>query len=447
MGFNRFVLNIIIRSILLALNALAFSLISINYQWFFTFAFICIVFFIQVFLLIRYLTKINRDLAHFLVHIKEQDTTLAFSKHTIDKVFSGLSKEFEKIKDEIKKINADKIKKQNLLNQLLNQVGTGIWVVDNFNKTKLYNKALLNLFDFSDSDINLLNEKILSFTQGFDKLKAGDQSIETIKVNNITRRVLIALSEIREEDELFRIYSFHDIDREMTTYELQSWNGLIKVLSHEIMNTVTPISTVADTIKDCLTIESRNKNASELNDKDISDAIKGTMLIDNRIKNLSNIITQFRQFSELSNPILEETSVKDLLLNTVEIYKLHHPDIKFTIEINPDDLILTIDKQLIELCINNIIKNAIEASIDSKQAELLIRANKLNKEAQIEFYDNGKGIDASTLKKVFLPFFTTKENGSGIGLSLTRQIMFSHGGNIEINSEPGKTSVKLVFSC
>lgn len=447
MGFNRFVLNIIIRSILLALNALAFSFISINYQWFFTFAFICIVFFIQVFLLIRYLTKINRDLAHFLVHIKEQDTTLAFSKHTIDKVFSGLSKEFEKIKDEIKKINADKIKKQNLLNQLLNQVGTGIWVVDNFNKTKLYNKALLNLFDFSDSDINLLNEKILSFTQGFDKLKAGDQSIETIKVNNITRRVLIALSEIREEDELFRIYSFHDIDREMTTYELQSWNGLIKVLSHEIMNTVTPISTVADTIKDCLTIESRNKNASELNDKDISDAIKGTMLIDNRIKNLSNIITQFRQFSELSNPILEETSVKDLLLNTVEIYKLHHPDIKFTIEINPDDLILTIDKQLIELCINNIIKNAIEASIDSKQAELLIRANKLNKEAQIEFYDNGKGIDASTLKKVFLPFFTTKENGSGIGLSLTRQIMFSHGGNIEINSEPGKTSVKLVFSC
>lgn len=446
MGFNKFILNIIVRSILIALNALAIAFTYNLPEWIFTFLFVCVLFILQIYLIIKYLSKINKDLANFLIHIKEQNSTLKFPEHFISKTFGNLTSELEKINVEIREINKDKIKKQNLLNQLLNQVGTGILVIDSSNKTKLYNKALIQLFDLSDFDKNQLNEKILSFTQDFEKLQAGNQSIETIQINNITRRILIALSEIREDNEIFKIYSFHDIDREMTNYELQSWNGLIKVLSHEIMNTLTPISTVVDTIKDCLTTENRTKSLTELNEKDISDSLKGSELIDNRIKGLSNIITQFRQFSELTSPILEEIRINDLLKNTIDIYKLNYPNVRFIIEINPLDLSINIDKQLIELCINNIIKNAIEASFETKQAKVLIKAFNANTHTQIEFYNNGKGIDASTLKKVFLPFFTTKENGSGIGLSLARQIMFSHDGDIEISSNKNETCVRLTFS-
>lgn len=443
MGFNKFVFNIVIRSILLAINALAISFISLNYQWFFTFTFICIVFVIQVVLLIRYVTKVNRDLAHFLVHVKEQDTTLAFSKHTVDKVFSGLSKEFNKINHEIKKINADKIKKQNLLNQLINQVGTSIIILDEENNITLHNKAIFRLLGASESE---LTDKLFSTFKNLNSLAVGDQIIETIQINNLTRRILITRTEIREENEVSRVYTFHDIDREMTDYELQSWNGLIKVLSHEILNTITPISTVVDTMKDCLTIDERTKDINELVKKDIDDANKGIKLIENRINGLNDFTSKFRQFSEVSTPNLSQTNIHDLLSDIVELYKSSYPEIDFKLEIKPKTLKLNIDKQLIELSINNIIKNAIEACLQIEQAVISIKAFKSNTKVLIEISDNGTGIEPNIVKKVFLPFYTTKENGSGIGLSLARQIMFSHGGNIEFSSNTKGTCIKLSFN-
>jgi nitrogen fixation/metabolism regulation signal transduction histidine kinase len=443
MGFNRFVFNIILRSLGIAVNALAISFISLNYQWFFTFAFFCIIFVFQIFLLIRYVTKINRDLAQFLVHIKEQDTTLAFSKHTIDKVFSGLSKEFNKINNEIKKINADKIKKQNLLNQLINQVGTSIIILDNENNIKLHNNAVLNLLGASESE---LTNKLFSTFKNLKSIAVGDQIIETIQINNLTRRILISRTEIREEKEASHVYTFHDIDREMTDYELQSWNGLIKVLSHEILNTITPISTVVDTMKDCLAIDERTKDIEELVKKDIDDANKGIKLIKNRINGLNDFTSKFRQFSEVSTPNLSQTNIHDLLSDIVELYKSSHSEIEFELEIKSENLVLNIDKQLIELSINNIIKNAIEACLGKEQAVISIKAIKSNNKVLIEISDNGIGIEPNISRKVFLPFYTTKENGSGIGLSLARQIMFSHGGNIEFSSNTNGTTVQLSFN-
>jgi len=443
MGFNRFTLNIILRSLGIALNALAISFISLNYQWFFTFVFFCVIFVFQIILLIRYVTKINRDLAQFLVHIKEQDTTLAFSKHTVDKVFSGLSKEFNKINNEIKKIKADKIKKQNLLNQLINQVGTSIIILDNENNVKLHNKAILSLLGTSESE---LTDKLFSTFKNLKSLAVGNQIIETIQINNLTRRILITRIEIREENEVSHVYTFHDIDREMTDYELQSWNGLIKVLSHEILNTITPIFTVVDTIKDCLTIDKRTKDIKELVKKDIDDANKGIKLIENRINGLNDFTSKFRMFSEVSTPKLSHTNVHDLLSDIVDLYKSSYPEIEFVLEIKPQNLLLNIDKQLIELSINNIIKNAIEACLQIEQAVISISAFKSDNKILIEICDNGTGISSSIAKKVFLPFYTTKENGSGIGLSLARQIMFLHGGNIEFSSNTTGTCVKLRFN-
>lgn len=437
MGFNRYILNIIIRSVLLAGTALLIVLFAVKLSWIFTFIFFCLLFVLQVVFLIRYVGKVNRDLANFLIHIKEQNTSLNLSDNNIDKLFGGLTRELEKINEEFKKVENEKIKKQNLLNLLLERVGTGILVINSYKEIKLYNKAILNLLGIETDFKSELKTKITDLLKECPELIVGEQQIVHIHVNNITRRILISLSEIKEDQEIFSVYSFHDIDREITDHELQSWNGLIKVLSHEIMNTITPMSTAVDTLNDCMTINGKEKTVNQLDEKDIKDTIKGINILNNRINGLQNFIKKFRQFMDIPVPELKEISVRDLIGPISETYKKE--DISFDIKLIPETISIFADKDLIELVFINLFKNAVEANA----SEIKITAYNQTHQTIIEIQDNGTGIETNLLKKVFLPFYTTKQNGSGIGLSLTRQIIYAHGGKIEIESTQIGTLIKF----
>ncbi|OFX20121.1 MAG: hypothetical protein A2041_02430 [Bacteroidetes bacterium GWA2_31_9b] len=445
MGFNRFILNIIVRCLLIALNAIMAALLFANPEWVFTFMFLCGFFVLQVYLLIRYSSKINRDLANFLIHIKEQDTTMKFTSDSLDKTFKGLSREFQKINNEFQKVKSEQIQKQHLLNLLLDRVGTGILIVNNRSKIEILNKAVYKIFD-----IELENKNIWHFIESYvpeiKNLKAGEQKIETIHLNNISRKILISLSEIRENNEILKVFSFHDIDREITDYELQSWNGLIKVLSHEIMNTLTPISTVVETIKDCIILNGIEKEINQLNKKDISDTVRGVQLLENRLISLKNFIVRFRMFSDIPTPEFKELDLNHFLKSSIDLYKNNYPSIQFIFESGKEKLNISVDLDLLGLVLNNLVKNAVEAMIYIKNPKITLKTGKIKDKICIDIIDNGQGIESSIIKKVFLPFFTTKKEGSGIGLSLSRQIMFMHNGNIELISNSSGTMVRLVFT-
>ena len=440
MSFNRYVLNIIVRSVFLAITALLMAFFAVKSDWLFTFIFLGILFILQIILLIRYASKVNRYLSNFLIHLKEQNTSLNLSDKNIDHLFGDLTKELNNINEEFKRIESEKLKKQNLLNILLDRIGTGILVITADNKIKICNNALKNLLDLDKhTEPNKLSNKVFGLLSESTELQAGEQQIINIHINNITRRILIALSEIKEDNDKLKIYSFHDIDREMTDYELQSWNGLIKVLSHEIMNTLTPMSTTTDTLKDCLTIDGNEKKLNELETKDIQDAVKGITLLENRIAGLQNFIKKFRQFLDIPVPELKETDLYKIIETTIATYKIQDIKIEIQSEINP--IFVLGDKDLIELVFINLIKNTTEAQAN----QLNIDIKELNENIVVELQDDGSGINDSIVKKVFLPFYTTKEGGSGIGLSLSRQIMFAHGGNIEIVNSVKGTTVRLFF--
>ena len=226
----------------------------------------------------------------------------------------------------------------------------------------------------------------------------------------------------------------------MTDYELQSWNGLIKVLSHEIMNTLTPISTTVDTLKDCLTIEGINKNENQIKENDIQDAVKGINLLENRVSGLQEFIKRFRQFLDIPVPELKTINIYELLNDISGSYQ---KKLGFDIKNIEKTLSIPADKSLIELVLINIIKNSIEANA----TYIIFNSRIENKQLVLDIKDNGEGFTPSTIKKAFLPFYSTKEGGSGIGLSLARQIMFAHDGNIKIESlnEGTGTIVKLTF--
>ncbi len=438
MGFNKYLLNIIVRSILIAITALLMMLFAVKLKWFFTFIFLCLLFIFQIFLLIRYVSKINRDLANFLIHLKEQNTSLNLSGNHIDSIFGNLSSELNRINEEFKKIENEKIRKQNFLDILLNRVGTGILVISELNKVILHNNALENILGIEDNSSENLKIQLKKVLNDYSKLNPGEQNITNIRINNITRRVLITLSEIRENNSVHKIYTFHDIDREMTDYELQSWNGLIKVLSHEIMNTLTPISTTVDTLKDCLTVKGANKTLDQIEEHDVRDAVKGVTLMENRVTGLQDFIKRFRRFLDIPVPELNHFDLIECVKNISDSYKD-----KVNIQFDHVDKFQTLfaDKSLIDLVLINIFKNSIEAGADNIELNLYKAGNNLI----LKIKDNGKGIPPSTLQKAFLPFYTTKNGGSGIGLSLSRQIMYAHKGNIELYSDDTGTFVKLIF--
>jgi len=438
MIFNKFILNIIIRSILIAATALIMMFFATKTEWVFTFSFTGLLFVLQIFLLIRYVSKINRDAANFLIHLREQNTSLNISEKYLDPIFGNLSKEMHLMNEEFKKIENEKIRKQNFINILLDRVGTGILVIDSNNDIKLFNKAMLKIIDVDNETLKEISSKSLRLIEDCKNLKIGEQSINNIQVNNLTRRILTTFTEIKEDDQKLRIYTFHDIDREMTDYELQSWNGIIKVLSHEILNTLTPMSTSIDTLKDCLLSDDKVKENSQLSSKDIHDSAKGIHLLENRINSLQEFIVRFRKFLDIPIPELKPLNLIDVIAELTISYK---DKINIVISDMDRDLIVLADQSLIEMVLINLIKNSLEANA----TKINIGLKKLNKEAILVFKDDGSGMSSSVLKKAFLPFYTTKESGSGIGLSFSKQIMHAHKGSIEISSNENGTEISLFF--
>jgi len=444
MGFNRFTLNIIVRSLLITGNAILIAILLQNQNWIFTFIFFCFVLILQVYLFIRYTGRVNRDLANFLIHLREQDTTMEFTSNSLDKTFKGLSGEFKRINKEFQKVKSAQIQKQHLLNLLLDRVGTGILIVNKNSEIELLNKAVVNIFDIEPENTNIW-QIIESYITEINNLKAGDQKIETIHVNNFNRKILISLSEVHENNEILKIFSFHDIDREMTDYELQSWNGLIKVVSHEIMNTITPMLTVVDTIKDCHTINRLEKETHQLTKKDINDTLRSIELLENRLNSLKNFISRFRLFSDIPSPEFKDFELNSFLKSYIDLYKSNHPAVQFNFKTETDKLIITADSNLLGLVLNNLIKNAAESLTNNSNPKIELKTGIKKENVFIDIIDNGHGIDPGLIRKVFMPFFTTKKEGSGVGLSLSLQIMYLHQGNIELKSDKTGTSVRLIF--
>jgi len=392
MGFNRFTLNIIVRSLLITGNAILIAILLQNQNWIFTFIFFCFVLILQVYLFIRYTGRVNRDLASFLIHLREQDTTMEFTSNSLDKTFKGLSGEFKRINKEFQKVKSAQIQKQHLLNLLLDRVGTGILIVNKNSEIELLNKAVVNIFDIEPENTNIW-QIIESYITEINNLKAGDQKIETIHVNNFNRKILISLSEVHENNEILKIFSFHDIDREMTDYELQSWNGLIKVVSHEIMNTITPMLTVVDTIKDCHTINRLEKETHQLTKKDINDTLRSIELLENRLNSLKNFISRFRLFSDIPSPEFKDFELNSYLKYCIELYKRNNPSIQFNFKTEADKIALNADSDLLELVLNNLIKNAAESLTNSSNPKIEFKTGKNKENIFIEISDNGTGIE------------------------------------------------------
>jgi len=404
---------------------------------------------IEVVYLIWFINRINRDLAKFFEAFRFQDTTLTFDQKKENKAFWPIYQGFSRILQEFRRLRAEQEKDRFFYLNALNHIGIGLIVLDEQMNVRFSNNAIRKLMGVSEVvRLDLFNKLKPGFTESLLKLTPNRKELVRVVANEEVTQLSLRCTEFRIEGELYRIISFQDIRYEIEQREVEAWQKLIRILTHEIMNSVSPITLTSSGIINMLETEGKPKDASEVDNSVIDNALLGLQAIRKRSKGLAGFVENYRTITKLPQPSFGVFNVNDLIdqLEVLFSDELAANQIKFTKQIVPPDLQLNADEKLLEQVMINLFKNAVQALSDKVDKQIKVTASRMNDYTTISVTDNGKGIPPEIIETIFVPFFTTKINGSGIGLTLSREIMKLHGGYIKVYSDPVKGTIfSLVF--
>ncbi|MEQ8361002.1 MAG: ATP-binding protein [Cytophagales bacterium] len=443
MGFKNFRLNVIIRVLVLAASIAGLIFLILDTQYYATMVGLGIFIIIWLGAIINYVEKTNRDIAQFLNSIKFDDFSYTFTEKNIGGSFDRLNKEFNSVISKFREIRAEKEAQFHYLKTVVQHVGIGLISFRANGEIQLINSAakkLLNVIPLrSIEDLSKFNEEL---ARRVEILGNGEKDLIKIQNRNTELQLSIAATVFKLRKEEFKLVSIQNIQTELEEKEMEAWQNLIRVLTHEIMNSVTPISSLASTVDDAIVGHiTDNPKPLEVNKEDLEDMHMAIQTIKRRSESLIKFVSDFRNMTRIPFPSKTLFHVKDLMEHIHHLMKpdIQKADVNFEMEIEPDNMSLNADRDQIEQVIINLLKNAIQAFGEQKEKNLYLRAwmDALSK-IHITVEDNGPGIEKETLERIFIPFFTTKKSGSGIGLSLSKQIMRQHKGSINVDSIKGE---------
>jgi nitrogen fixation/metabolism regulation signal transduction histidine kinase len=387
----------------------------------------------------------NQKFIDFLKNVKYDDNLLQLD----DKKGSNSNKQLQVVLNELADIvnNARLQEKSSktYFNDILKFIDVGIISYNDNGDIEVFNDKVRQLLKIDSCNrIQFLEEKFEQLVQVIHDLKPGRSSLTQLEIENQKLELSIGKVKFKKNDQIFYIITLKDIQNELQQEEIETWQKLIRVLTHEIMNSAGPIQSLSSTLIDSF-IEIDSKI-----DKTERDNIKiGLSAIKKRSEGLNSFVQTYRSLTKIPQPIFSTFKLENTINEIVQLFheKIEESKIKVSIEINPNNLEVLADEKLISQVFINVLKNAIESTFSGKNPEIKISASILeNKSVEILFIDNGKGISDENLEQIFIPFFTTKESGSGIGLSLSRQIMLKHKGTIYIQSQENKgTTVQIII--
>lgn len=442
---KNFYLNIVFRTILLAVSALAMSWLVFGSKLYLLGAALMLIFIAQIVEIINYLNRTNRKIAFFFDAVRNDDSTLHFPVNTGNKSLDELNESLNKLNELIKTIKFDLQEQEQYFKIILEQVSIGVITFNEHGNIFLSNSAARNLLKREQlTHINQLSQIDKNLFSALKKLRPGDHKLVSFNSSSGTVQLSMKSTAFKTADENFQLVAIQDIKNEMETKELESWIKLIRVLTHEIMNTIAPITSLSQTISGYF----KNLDGKIPNDKTISNTVKGLEIISERGNGLISFVENYRQLTRLPQPDKKKIALKPFFESTVTLLQVDPKNKKTQIEWNckPADLEIVADEKQIAQVLINLLKNAEEALKNQENGKISIKAEiNTNGRPQISVNDNGRGIPSDVVDKIFVPFFSTKENGSGIGLSLSRQIMQMHGGTLKVESLPQKTSFTIVF--
>ncbi len=394
----------------------------------------------QILFLNFYMNRIHRDVRRFMDALRSQDTSQLFNDRKKEGYFGKLYASFNEITKNFRLVRIEKEVENQFFRETIKQSASGIMAVTEDENVSLINAAALRIFGVESlknlSGLRKIHPDLADIVSSGD---LRDQHVK-ILVNSKMIQLAVKTTEMNLDGTRVRIYSLLDISREMAYSEVEAWQKLIRVLNHEITNSVVPLHILSTSLFDLFHDGKRQKSAQEMDDEMIDRVVLGLKTIIKRSGGLTDFVNTYKSFTELGDPLFSTIHVSEIFKHITSLLEeeIRHSGVKITITVTPPELRLLADEKLIEQTLINLLKNSLSALEKRENPMIQLNAFQLGEQVSIEVADNGKGISEEILDHIFTPFFTTRKDGSGIGLSLARQVMQMHKGAINVSSVEGE---------
>lgn len=450
MFYQRFTFRLIVKLILINLIGVLLAYLLLETQLWFTIAGVTCIFLISIFSLYNYINQIREDIKRFINAVKTRDHTLNFHNKSTKGSFPDLYNSFDEIIKTHKDIQLEQDAMFQLIKNILQQVPVGVIVVRETGNAAdameiaFFNEAATALLNVPSYKYwHRLKQHLPLFTAEIENIRKGGKRFLELKIQEKLIQLSTEVIPLNLYGSNYLIISFQNIKDEIEQKEIEAWNRLIGVISHEILNSITPISSLSDTVNSMVA------GKESLNKEDLDDLRPAIQTIKRRSEGLLGFVKDYRLIAELPTPELESHSIGGILQH---IHVLMQPfaavkKIKLQVSQTSSRISVNVDLKLVEQALINLVTNSIHALDETEEPLIQIDYRLEQNKLFIDVTDNGKGIEADQIEKIFVPFFTTRKNGSGIGLTITRNIMKMHYGSLEVNSIPlEKTTFSLVFN-
>ncbi|MCD4796152.1 MAG: ATP-binding protein [Candidatus Cloacimonetes bacterium] len=451
MIYKNFKLNCCVRIILITITMFLTFVSVYNLGFSVTPILLGLITILQISSMLRYIQKTNRYLTTFLESIRYSDFSRSFKIDGLGTSYDSLKEAFNNVIEDFQKIRSEKEEHYFYLQNVIQHIGISLIAFRKDGHVEMINNSAKKLFQINKlNNIKELKKYSKELVRTLKELKPGKRSLVQVSDEEHLLQLAIYATEFKLRNRSITLVSVQNIQSELEEQEMAAWQKLISVLTHEIMNSITPIASLSATVAKLLKdIDTTDNIPQEIDDETVEDIRKAMMTINKRSTGLIRFVESYRNLTKIPKPEFEIIPVKNIF-DSVELLmeeELQKSNISCKRSIIPETLEVTADQQQIEQVLLNLIKNSQHALEEQEDGKIELNAflDKRGKVA-IQVIDNGPGILEDVIDKIFIPFFTTKANGSGIGLSLSRQIMRFHGGTITACSEPNvKTEFILRF--
>ncbi|HLO60287.1 MAG TPA: ATP-binding protein [Bacteroidales bacterium] len=443
MVLKSFYINILVRVAFIVLSSMILAVIvhNIEHGYYYTLAGMLILIGIQALLLINVVNRTNADLIKFFSSVHDHDSSIRFPAD--NNSFEKLRQKLNELNSTIQQIRMENEKSAQFLQTVVNHVSIGLMSFDHDGNPGIFNRAVKEFINVNHP--GTLKIKDPDLYQILQNIQPGHEILHKIKIKDQLQSILIRATELKFENRVIRLISFENITRELDRKELDSWQRLIRVLTHEIMNSVSPVTSLTSVISGYFKENGQIRKPGDISERIINKTLEGLNTIEETGKGLLDFVDTYRTLTALPKSRFSPFKIANLFSSCKLLMDSGISDKFIQVEVNPPDLMLTADFSQVEQVLINLVKNATEALENSRDGAIRLSAFYQETDVIIRVEDNGPGIPDEIITDIFMPFFTTKANGSGIGLSLSKQIMQNHNGTLSVVSDTNGTIFTLAF--
>jgi nitrogen fixation/metabolism regulation signal transduction histidine kinase len=405
---------------------------------------------LQLLEIIRFVRRTNNELTRFLDAIRYADFGQRFQMQEAGAGFDELGAAFTSIIERFQELRSQQEEALRHLRALMEHVPVPLLSLHQDDKISLHNNAARRLFGSTRverlDDLRAFGEDFYRHVQA---VQPGERRLAVFLLDAVEQRLTISATEIAIAGQMERLVSLQNIQSELDGVQLQAWQDLVRVLTHEIMNSITPVASLAKTATDLVEdATGKVRNHPEVVEE-LEDVKHAVETVARRSDGLMQFVQSYRQLTRLPPPNRQPIRVSELLNSAEQLVETDWKEkgIELAVQVEPTSLELDADPDMLEQVLLNLLKNAEQALADVENPRVELRASlNRNGHVSLEVADNGPGIDDEVAAKIFVPFFTTKREGSGVGLALTRQVMLAHGGTAVLGrSASGGAKFTLTF--